>query len=239
MTCTIHSYDLTGLCFTCGHINESIRAHQQAADAWHREYAKANPPTLPPEIEAALTDHEAFVLELANDPQCTAENAKHGRPPLLAAITSALAAAREAGRREVLEGAAGVETAMQALESIAYSQGASRGASRIGGPPDGRAADRHGARDKLRAAIAADKARAVEAASDAAFDRGRAATIKYADGLVMRPVLSREDAERLVNVLIGSVVGAALEHTSPSINAMAIDARTALLAALTGAGGGS
>ena len=35
MTCTIHSYDLTGLCFTCGHINESIRAHQQAADAWH------------------------------------------------------------------------------------------------------------------------------------------------------------------------------------------------------------
>jgi hypothetical protein len=68
------------------------------------------PPTLPPEIEAALTDHEAFVLELANDPQCTAENAKHGRPPLIATITSALAAAREAGRREVLERARTLST---------------------------------------------------------------------------------------------------------------------------------
>ena len=127
-------------------------------------------------------------------------------PPLLAAITSALAAAREAGRREVLEGAAGVETAMQALESIAYSQGASRGASRIGGPPDGRAADRHGARDKLRAAIAADKARAVEG---------------------MRPVLSQADAERLVDAFDE----ATFDRSNP--------ARTALLAALTGAGGGS
>lgn len=183
-------------------------------------------PTLPPEIEAAIeNDRRGLADSLAS---------------LRTAITSALAAAREAGRREVLEGATGVETAMQALESIAYSQGASRGASRIGGPPDGRAADRHGARDKLRAAIAADKAQAVEAASDAAFDRGRAATIKYADGFGLRPVLSREDAEWLVNVLIGSVVGAALDaHTSPSINAMAIDARAALLAALTGAGGGS
>lgn len=158
---------------------------------------------------------------------------------LTSAITSALAAAREAGRREVLEGAAGVEEAIRDLVVAArdvesHSEEMTMRRRHVQAV-EGLAA----AQDAIRLAIAADKARAVEAASDAAFDRGRAATIKYADGLVMRPVLSREDAEWLVNVLIGSVVGAALDaHTSPSINAMAIDARAALLAALTGAGGG-
>ncbi len=182
------------------------------------------PPTLPPEIEAAIeNDRRGLADSLAS---------------LRTVITSALAAAREAGRREVLEGAAGVETSLLKLAAVAYSQGTHAVRARIG--EDG--ADRDHLRasgdlivaeQSLRAAIAADKARAVEAASDAAFDRGRAATIKYADGFGLRPVLSREDAEWLVNA------HSAESHGVPSVPEPTWPARAALLAALTGAGGGS
>ena len=48
MACTIHSYAIDGTCFVCGHVDEAIRADQQAADAWHA----ANPP--PPDPRAPL-----------------------------------------------------------------------------------------------------------------------------------------------------------------------------------------
>lgn len=44
MTCAIHSFDLTGRCFACGHVDEAIRADQAAADARHAAWAAANPP---------------------------------------------------------------------------------------------------------------------------------------------------------------------------------------------------
>jgi len=190
-------------------------------------------PTLPPEIEAAIeNDRRGLADSLAS---------------LRTAITSALAAAREAGRREALEGAAGVESSLLKLAAVAYSQGTHAVRARIG--EHGADLDHLRASGDLivaeqshRAAIAADKARAVEAASDAAFDRGRAATIKYADGLVMRPVLSREDADALIDALGRGVRDLwRSAHNTPE-RSKALDdhdtARAALLAALTDAGGG-
>lgn len=203
-------------------------------------------PTLPPEIEAAIADAGQALVDAWDsaqdgpphrfvvfvDPEGDPEVAA-GWMAMARMHAAAIAAAREAGRREVLEGAAGVETSLLKLAAVAYSQGTHAVRARIG--EDGADRDHLRASGDLivaeqshRAAIAADKARAVEAASDAAFDRGRAATIKYADGLVMRPVLSREDAERLVGDF----------NASPYDGSDDCPARAALLAALTGAGGG-
>jgi hypothetical protein len=41
MTCAIHSYDRSGRCITCGHVDEAIRADQAAADARHAGAALA------------------------------------------------------------------------------------------------------------------------------------------------------------------------------------------------------
>lgn len=217
-------------------------------------------PTLPPEIEAAIDKYERAAIANAGALGAPDEHAAHTATwlAMTSAITSALSAAREAGRRGALEGAADVEMAMQALESIAYGQGVSRSAPRIGGPPDGRAADRHDARDKLRAAIAADKARAVEAAHEEW--RAAIATLppaRSAKGLSdalsempLRPVLSREDAERLIGAYgtaVDKLAGFAedppanRDHYKAQLDDLytrRMAARAALLAALTGAGGG-
>ncbi len=211
-------------------------------------------PTLPPEIEAAIDKYERAAIANAGALGAPDEHAAHTATwlALTSAITSALAAAREAGQREVLEGAAGVEEAIRDLvvaardvESHSEEMTIRR---RHVQAVEGLAA----AQDAIRLAIAADKARAVEAASDAAFDRGRAATIKYADGLVMRPVLSREDAERMIAALESECahnldeLDAAIAEGNmpfppqrPCLSTARTAARTALIAALTGAGGGS
>lgn len=147
---------------------------------------------------------------------------------LTSAITSALAAAREAGRREVLEGAAGVE---EAIADVVFA--ATSGKQVM----DDLVA--------LRAAIAADKARAVEAERVRLWhavlsDLRNVAGVDAAEGKPpvsefnalldgLRPVLSQADAERLVGDF----------NASPYDGSDDCPARAALLAALTGAGGGS
>lgn len=220
MTCAIHSYRLDGRCFVCGHVNEAIRADQAEADARHREYAKAyamTPPTLPPEIEAAIeNDRRGLADSLAS---------------LRTAITSTPAAAREAGQREVLEGAAGVEEAIRDLVVAArdvesHSEEMTMRRRHVQAV-EGLAA----AQDAIRLAIAADKARAVEG---------------------LRPVLSQADAERLVGDFNASpydgsndcparaALLAALTGTGEirrQMDAAAVE-MCADRAALTGAGGG-
>ncbi len=171
-------------------------------------------PTLPPEIEAAIDKYERAAIANAGALGAPDEHAAHTATwlALTSAITSALAAAREAGQREVLEGAAGVEEAIRDLvvaardvESHSEEMTIRR---RHVQAVEGLAA----AQDAIRLAIAADKARAVEG---------------------LRPVLSREDAERLVNAYANAVNCNRATDDSPW------SARAALLAALTGAGGGS
>lgn len=78
----------------------------------------------------------------------------------------------------------------------------------------------------LLAAIAADKARAVEAAEDAAFIRGRDAVRKYPEGwgLVARP--TPDEARRLVDAFVRAVSPARYDKDT------ALTARAALLRAL-------
>lgn len=231
MTCAIHSYRLDGRCFVCGHVNEAIRADQAEADARHREYAKAyamTPPTLPPEIEAAIeNDRRGLADSLAS---------------LRTAITSALAAARQ---REVLEWAAGVEEAIRDLVVAArdvesHSEEMTMRRRHVQAV-EGLAA----AQDAIRLAIAADKARAVEAERVRLWhavlsDLRNVAGVDAAEGKPpvsefnalldgLRPVLSQADAERLVGDF----------NASPYDGSDDCPARAALLAALTGAGGGS
>ncbi len=165
------------------------------------------PPTLPPEIEAAITAAAWSIAELDRRADVMAQPEIGA---LRTAITSALAAAREAGRREVLEGAAGVETSLLKLAAVAYSQGTHAVRARIG--EDGADRDHLRASGDLivaeqshRAAIAADKARAAKG---------------------LRPVLSQADAERLVGDF----------NASPYDGSNDCPARAALLAALTGTG---
>ena len=184
-TCSHISRDLTGRCFACGHVDEAIRADQAAADARHREYAKAAARTPPPEIEAAITAAAWSIAELDRRADVMAQ------PEIGAirtAITSALAAAREAGRREVLAERLVDGGPDLTLAVLRFTAGAIDSA-------------------EFGAAIAADKARAVEG---------------------MRPVLSQEDAVRLVAANDDETLAATGDTT----------ARAALLAALTGAGGG-
>lgn len=124
-TCSHISRDLTGRCFACGHVDEAIRADQAAADARHREYAKADARTLPPEIEAAIADAGQALVDawdsaqsgpphrfaVYTDPEGDPEVAA-GWMAMARMHAAAIAAAREAGRREALEGAAGVEEAI-------------------------------------------------------------------------------------------------------------------------------
>ena len=230
---------------------------------WHAapDRAAANQPppdhrdTLPPEIEAAIADAGQALVDAWDsaqdgpphrfvvfvDPEGDPEVAA-GWMAMARMHAAALAAAREAGRREVLEGAAPVADALDDLSTEFCISSY--------------------ALDPVLAAIAADKARAVEAGSLAALDEIRTAlghavigdepataTIarilderhRYGEALAarnvapdgLRPVLSREDAERLVDA------HSAESHGVPSVPEPTWPARTALLAALTGAGGGS
>ena len=212
------------------------------------------PPTLPPEIEAAIAAAAWTVAELDRRADVMAQPEI---ADLRTAITSALAAAREAGRREALEGAAGVE---EAIDSIAC---------RRCGHDDPMTISEA---DRLRAAIAADKAaldatwRAHDLERDAEVAQAQAATHEACAALQaicaalhvtpstgstycaeavamvvervaadkaraakgLRPVLSQADAERLVGDF----------NASPYDGSNDCPARAALLAALTGAGGG-
>ena len=92
-----------------------FHAEDDKVAAYLAAWAAANPPppdhrdTLPPEIEAAIAAAAWTVAELDRRADVMAQPEI---ADLRTAITSALAAAREAGRREVLEGAAGVEEAI-------------------------------------------------------------------------------------------------------------------------------
>ena len=128
-----------------------------------RDAAKADVPTPPPEIEAAVIAAAWSIAELDRRADVMAQPEIGA---LRTAITSALAAAREAGRRDVLEGAAGVE------EAIAdYTEAA------IMARPHASGHVLTAAGDDLRAAIAADKAaldatwRAHDLERDAEADR--------------------------------------------------------------------
>ncbi len=149
-----------------------------------RDAAKADVPTPPPEIEAAIAAAAWTVAELDRRADVMAQPEI---ADLRTAITSALAAAREAGRREVLEGAAGVETSLLKLAAVAYSQGTHAVRARIG--EDGADRDHLRASGDLivaeqshRAAIAADKAaldatwRAHDLERDAEVAQAQAAT---------------------------------------------------------------
>ena len=150
-----------------------------------RDAAKADVPTPPPEIEAAITAAAWSIAELDRRADVMAQ------PEIGAirtAITSVIAAAREAGRREVLAARLVDGGPDLTLAVLRFTAGAIDSA-------------------EFGAAIAADKARAVEG---------------------MRPVLSQADAERLVAANDDETLAATGDTT----------ARAALLAALTGAGGG-
>ncbi|MBL0338302.1 MAG: hypothetical protein IPP67_03760 [Rhodospirillaceae bacterium] len=129
---------------------------------------------------------------------------------LRTAITSALAAAREAGRREALEGAAGVE------EAIAdYTEAA------IMARPHASGHVLTAAGDDLRAAIAADKAaldatwRAHDLERDAEVAQAQAATHEACAAL--------------------QAICAALHVTPPTGSTYCAEAVAMVLAALTGA----
>lgn len=190
------------------------------------------PPTLPPEIEAAIIN-----VVVATD---LIEGEGAARDALRAAIATALHATelrgRAAGRDDALAQAPEVEASIKALEADTFEHG------KCPGTPRGLdlAAAREFKRNALRAAIAADKARAVEAAV-----RSRAAlltNLALADGPVVRPVLSREDADALIDALGRGVRDLWRSSHGTRERSKALDdhdtARAALLAALTGAGGG-
>ena len=183
---------------------------------------------LPPEIEAAIDKAASDIVETGisigrSRAYEITKTPEWWVPRLKMTITSALAAAREAGQREVLEGAAGVETSLLKLAAVAYSQGTHAVRARIG--EDGADRDHLRASGDLivaeqshRAAIAADKARAVEG---------------------LRPVLSHDDADRLVASFLSAFANYVGAGTPPGkLRSAYTTARAALLAALTGAGGG-
>ncbi len=143
-----------------------------------RDAAKADVPTPPPEIEAAITAAAWSIAELDRRADVMAQ------PEIGAirtAITSALAAAREAGRREVLEGAAGVEEAIEDHRRAAWDEALCNANTSAGAPMDVVQAT-FDAADALRAAIAADKAaldatwRAHDLERDAEVAQAQAAT---------------------------------------------------------------
>lgn len=147
--------------------------------------------------------------------------------PLKAAITAHVEA--EVARR--LAAAPDVEAAIEAHGDVCYERG-----FRHALKSDAVDSELDAAYDRLRAAIAADKARAVEAAEDAAFLRGRDAVRKYPDGwgLIARP--TPNEAHRMINELIGAtaIIGNGLDDDPGTVVAKRIakDARTALLRAL-------
>lgn len=230
-----------------------FNAEDDKVAAYLAAWAAANPPppdhrdTLPPEIEAAIAAAAWTVAELDRRADVMAQPEI---ADLRTAITSALAAAREAGRREALEGAAGIDAALDSLSTEFCISSY--------------------ALDPLLAAIAADKAalddtwRAHDLERDAEVAQAQAATHEacaalqaicaalhvtpptgstYCAGAVamvlervaadkaravegMRPVLSQADAERLVGDF----------NASPYDGSNDCPARAALLAALTGTG---
>ena len=92
-----------------------FNAEDDKVAAYLAAWAAANQPppdhrdTMPPEIEAAITAAAWSIAELDRRADVMAQPEIGA---LRTAITSALAAAREAGRREVLDVAAGVEEAI-------------------------------------------------------------------------------------------------------------------------------
>ncbi len=189
------------------------------------------PPTMPPEIEAAIDKYERAAIANAGALGAPDEHAEHTATwlALTSAITSALVVAelrgRAAGREDALAQAPEIEAAIKALEADTFEHG------KCPGTPRGLdlAAAREVKRNDLRAAIAADKARAVEG---------------------MRPVLSQADADALIGAYgtaVDKLAGFAEEppanrdHYKAQLDELYtrhMAARAALLAALTGAGGG-
>ena len=250
-----------------------FNAEDDKVAAYLAAWAAANPPppdhrdTMPPEIEAAIADAGQALVDAWDsaqdgpphrfvvfvDPEGDPEVAA-GWMAMARMHAAAIAAAREAGRREALEGAAGVE---EAIDSIAC---------RRCGHDDPMTISEA---DRLRAAIAADKAaldatwRAHDLERDAEVAQAQAATREACAALQaicaalhvtpstgstycaeavamvvervaadkaravegMRPVLSQADAERLVGDF----------NASPYDGSNDCPARAALLAALTGA----
>lgn len=88
MTCTIHSYALDGTCLVCGHIDEAIRADQQAADARHA--ANPPPPDPPPSQPSALL---AEISRLYADVKRLREERDHYREHEVPELRAKLAAA--------------------------------------------------------------------------------------------------------------------------------------------------
>ncbi len=93
------------MAMACMHAS-ALAAAREAGRREVLDVAKADVPTPPPEIEAAITAAAWSIAELDRRADVMAQPEIGA---LRTAITSALAAAREAGRRDVLEGAAGID----------------------------------------------------------------------------------------------------------------------------------
>ena len=215
------------------------REHAEAERARHRDAAKTSAPTLPPEIEAAIESHgdalynRGFAHRAKDEPDEAEYDDADGR--LRTAITSALAAAREAGRREVLEGAAGVEEAIEAVAHSAQQTGRSLAKDEDAGrcPSSAPWVATLKRMDALRAAIAADKARAVEEATAGMrpFDPELAARIRQVAPFDC--VSTTGDGKATLRPL-----GAGAPNAVCSSPQVAYVLQDAIFAALTGAGGG-
>lgn len=180
------------------------------------------PPTLPPEIEAAIIN-VVVVTDLI-------EGEANARDALRTAITAALAAAREAGRREVLERARTLSTGADisgknAIEAalLAYRNAVSDWEH--SDPISGEGKDA----EARQCAAYLDVLAATDEAETAAFIRGRDVVRKYPDGWGLRLLLAQDAAERLIGAFYDEMNAWHPDgHGRP--------ARVALLAALTGKG---
>lgn len=216
-----------------------------------RDAAKADVPTPPPEIEAAITAAAWSIAELDRRADVMAQ------PEIGAirtAITSALAAAREAGRQDaarefdakILATAPDIDTAIEAVLSgergDAYALRAAIAADKAALDATWRAHDLERDAEVAQAQAATHEACAALQAICAALhvtpstgstycaeavamvvERVAADKARAVEG--MRPVLSQADAERLVGDF----------NASPYDGSNDCPARAALLAALTGA----
>ena len=177
---------------------------------------------------------DAAILKYGGDAATSYEF--HARPPDDRDLNAAITAHVEAEVTRRLAAAPGVETALAAYGAAVYDLGY------VLHRPDRDAVLRpikDAAEATLRAAIAADRERAVEAAEHAAFIRCRDAVRAHPDGwgLIARP--TPDEARRLVGEFAGAH-GAMVAHLAGMIGpesgedvaARTESARTALLRAL-------
>ena len=168
------------------------------------------------------TTHDtAATLEAAIDDYGNATAREAMNADERAALHSAITAHVEAEVARRLAAAPEVEAAIETHGDACYERG-----FRHALKSDAVDSELDAAYDRLRAAFAADKARAVEAAEDAAFIRGRDAVRKHPEGwgLVARP--TPDEARRLVDAFVRAVSPARYDKDT------ALTARTALLRAL-------